>query len=119
MYSEQDLASQPLVDSDHWKQLEVELGFEMLKQFAQEFFDETQEIWMKPAVEFLSIDEKVFKSMAHRSAGASGTIGFQKLRFVFLCMEHNAFGEQTQHFLAIMQDVFHSTQQWLHAKESR
>ena len=85
MYSEQELEQQPLIDDDQWGRLESELGLEMLQEFAQEFFEETREIWFVPGFDPFSIEEKAFKSMAHRSAGAAGTIGFKKLRFAFLC----------------------------------
>lgn len=117
MYSELELASQPLIDLDQWGRLESELGLDMLREFSQEFFDETSEIWLNPALDPLSMDEKAFKSLAHRSAGAAGTIGFQKLRFVFLGMEHSPLGEHTRFYLAAMQDIFHTTQQWVQDKQ--
>lgn len=117
MHSEQELAAQALIDHDQWGRLESELGLEMLNEFAQEFFEETREIWMTPGFDPLAFEEKAFKSMAHRSAGAAGTIGFHKLRFVFLCMEHNPVGEQTHVFLAAMHEVFQSTQQWVQEKQ--
>lgn len=117
MYSEQELAAQPLIDSDQWGRLESELGLEMLREFSEEFFDETSEIWLKPDFDPFSMDEKAFKSLAHRTAGAAGTIGFQKLRFVFLGMEHSPLGEQTRLYLAAMQDIFHTTQQWVQDKQ--
>lgn len=117
MYSEQELAAQPLIDSDQWGRLESELGLEMLREFSQEFFDETGEIWLKPDFDPFAMDEKAFKSLAHRTAGAAGTIGFRKLRFVFLGMEHNPLGEQTLLYLAAMKGIFHTTQQWVQDKQ--
>jgi len=117
MYSEQELELKPLIDLDQWGRLENELGLEMLCEFAQEFFEETREIWQAPGFDPLSMEEKAFKSMAHRSAGAAGTIGFQKLRFVFLCMEHNPLGDQTLKYLATMQTIFQSTQEWVQNKQ--
>lgn len=117
MYSEEELESKPLIDLDQWGRLETELGLEMLCEFAQEYFDETREIWLASEFDPFAFDEKEFKSMAHRSAGAAGTIGFQKLRFVFLCMEHNPLGEQTLRYLAAMQAIFHSTQEWVQGKQ--
>ena len=69
MYSEQELELKPLIDLDQWGRLENELGLEMLCEFAQEFFEETREIWQAPEFDPLSMEEKAFKSMAHRSAG--------------------------------------------------
>lgn len=72
MYSEQELEQQPLIDDDQWGRLESELGLEMLQEFALEFFEETREIWFVPGFDPFSMEEKAFKSMAHRSAGACG-----------------------------------------------
>lgn len=117
MYSEQELEQQSLIDDDQWGRLESELGLEMLREFAQEFFDETREIWLAPGFVPSSMEEKAFKSLAHRSAGAAGTIGFKKLRFVFLCMEHNPVGENTNRYLAAMAEIFQSTQEWVQGKQ--
>lgn len=117
MYSEQELEQQPLIDDDQWGRLENELGLEMLQEFAQEFFEETREIWFVPGFDPFSIEEKAFKSMAHRSAGAAGTIGFKKLRFAFLCMEHNPLGDETRHYLSAMSTIFQSTQDWVKSKQ--
>lgn len=117
MYSEQELDSKPLIDEDQWGRLENELGMEMLCEFAQEFFEETREIWQAPDLDPLAMEEKALKSMAHRSAGAAGTIGFQKLRFVFLCMEHSPLGEQTLRYMSSMQSIFQSTQEWVQNKQ--
>lgn len=117
MYSEQELEQQPLIDDDQWGRLESELGLEMLQEFAQEFFEETREIWFVPGFDPFSIEEKAFKSMAHRSAGAAGTIGFKKLRFAFLCMEHNPLGEATLRYISAMGAVFQSTQDWVKSKQ--
>jgi hypothetical protein len=68
MYSEKELEQQSLIDSDQWGRLESELGLEMLQEFAQEFFEETREIWFASGFDPLSMEEKAFKSMAHRSA---------------------------------------------------
>lgn len=116
MYSEQELEQQPLIDSDQWGRLENELGLEMLQEFAQEFFEETREIWFAEGFDPFSMEEKAFKSMAHRSAGAAGTIGFKKLRFVFLCMEHNPLGEETKQYLSAMSAIFQSTLDWVQSK---
>lgn len=113
MYSEQELEQQPLIDDDQWGRLESELGLEMLQEFAQEFFEETREIWFASGVDPFSMDEKSFKSMAHRSAGAAGTIGFKKLRFVFLCMEHTPLDENPRRYLTAMAGIFQSTQEWV------
>ena len=53
MYSEQELEQQPLIDDDQWGRLESELGLEMLQEFAQEFFEETREIWFVPGFELV------------------------------------------------------------------
>jgi len=116
MYSEQELEQQPLMDSDQWGRLENELGLEMLREFSQEFFEETREIWFVPGFDPFAMEEKAFKSMAHRSAGAAGTIGFKKLRFVFLCMEHNPLGEETHRYLSSISTIFQSTQDWVQSK---
>lgn len=116
MYSEKELEEQPLIDDDQWGRLESELGLEMLQEFAHEFFEETREIWCVPGFDPLSMEEKAFKSMAHRSAGAAGTIGFKKLRFVFLCMEHNPLGDETKRYLSAMATIFQSTQDWVQSK---
>lgn len=113
MYSEQELEQQPLIDFDQWGRLENELGLEMLQEFAQEFFEETREIWFVAGFDPFSMDEKAFKSMAHRSAGAAGTIGFKKLRFAFLCMEHNPIGAETLRYMSAMTTIFQLTQNWV------
>ena len=117
MYSEQELEQQPLIDDDQWGRLESELGLEMLQQFALEFFEETREIWFVSDFDPFSMEEKAFKSLAHRSAGAAGTIGFKKLRFAFLCMEHNPLGDETRHYLSAMATIFQSTQDWVQSKQ--
>lgn len=117
MYSEQELEQQSLIDADQWGRLENELGLEMLQEFAQEFFEETREIWFAPGFDPFSMEEKAFKSMAHRSAGAAGTIGFKKLRYVFLCMEHNPLGEETRRYLSAMGTIFQSTLDWIQSKQ--
>lgn len=114
MYSPETLQEQALIDDDQWGRLESELGLEMLREFADEFFEETREIWFVEDFSPQSFDPSAFKSMAHRSAGAAGTIGFKKLRFAFLCLEHNPTGADTAFFLKAMQQVFQSTLQWVH-----
>ena len=113
MYSEQELEQQPLMDSDQWGRLENELGLEMLREFSQEFFEETREIWMVPNFNPFSFEEKAFKSMAHRSAGAAGTIGFKKLRYAFLCLEHTTVSDHTARALELMNTTINETQQWV------
>jgi HPt (histidine-containing phosphotransfer) domain-containing protein len=113
MYSEQELFDQPLIDDDQWGRLKNELGFEMLQEFTVEFFEETEEIWFVSDFNPLAFEEKAFKSMAHRSAGAAGTIGLKRLRYAFLCMEHNPLGEQTFQFLNAMKTVFADTKAWV------
>lgn len=117
MHSEQELESQPLIDLDQWGRLENELGLEMLTEFAEEYFEETQETWMVDGFDHTALEEKTFKSMAHRSAGAAGTIGFSKLRFVFLCMEHNPIDADTHRFISAMHEIFQATQQWIQSKQ--
>ena len=117
MYSEQELEQQPLIDNDQWGRLESELGLETLQEFGQEFFEETEEIWFVADFDPFSMEEKAFKSLAHRSAGAAGTIGFKKLRFVFLCMEHNPVGEDTQRFISAMRSIFQLTQEWVQNRQ--
>ncbi|HEX4878687.1 MAG TPA: hypothetical protein VFV39_02490 [Limnobacter sp.] len=113
MYTHSALQEQPLIDDDQWGRLCSELGLEMLQDFALEFFDETRELWFSDGFDPLGMDEKSFKSMAHRSAGAAGTIGFKRLRFVFLCMEHNPLGPTTLEFLQTMRQVFDDTSAWV------
>lgn len=113
MYSEEALEQQSLIDQDQWGRLQNELGLEILQEFAVEFFEEIRETWLAPGFDPFATDEKSFKSMAHRSAGAAGTIGFSKLRFVFLCMEHNPLGEQTRRYMQAMTHIFQTTQQWV------
>ena len=113
MYSEQEIEQQPLIDDVQWGSLVKELGLDMLQEFAQEFFEETYQAWFANGFDPLSLDEKAFRSMAHRTAGAAGTIGFKKLRFVFLCMEQTPFDENIRRYLATMATVFQSTQEWV------
>jgi hypothetical protein len=113
MYCVEELEQQPLIDSDQWGRLQSELGLEMLREFSFEFFEETREIWMVPNFDPFAFEEKAFKSMAHRSAGAAGTIGFKKLRYAFLCLEHNTMNEQTRHALELMNLTFEATQHWV------
>lgn len=117
MYSEQELEQQPLIDDDQWGRLENELGLEMLQEFAVEFFDEIRETWFVPGFDPFTLEEKAFKSMAHRSAGAAGTIGFKKLRFAFLCLEHTSLGEETLRYMSAMSAIFQSTQDWVNSKQ--
>jgi len=42
---------------------------------------------------------------------------FQKLRFAFLCMEHNPLGDETRHYLSAMATIFQSTQDWVQSKQ--
>lgn len=114
VYSESELASKPLIDMDQWNRLLTELGPDMLREFADEYFDETTESWFDESVDPFDNDEKSFKSLSHRSAGAGGTLGFQKLRYAFLCMEHTEFGEQSRGYFARMKDVFTETRDWVH-----
>ena len=116
-YSESNLMQQPLIDSDQWGRLCSELGLDMLLEFADEFFDETREQWFEPAPDLTALSEKSFKSMAHRSAGAAGTIGFVKLRYVFLCMEHNTMGPETARLIESMQGILGETESWVKAQQ--
>ncbi|WP_370261744.1 hypothetical protein [Limnobacter sp.] len=116
MYTQSALLDQPLIDEDQWGRLQSELGSEMLQEFAQEFFEETRELWFDAALNPLGMEEKAFKSMAHRSAGAAGTIGFKRLRFAFLCMEHNPLGESTMTYVQSMRAVFEDTAAWVNSQ---
>ncbi|HEX4917884.1 MAG TPA: hypothetical protein VFV43_08315 [Limnobacter sp.] len=118
MYTHSALLEQPLIDDDQWGRLRSELGLEMLQDFALEFFEETRELWFVEGFDPLSMEEKAFKSLAHRSAGAAGTIGFKRLRFAFLCMEHNPLGEPTIGFLQTMRSVFEDTSAWVNTQIS-
>lgn len=113
MYSIQELEQQTLIDTDQWGRLESELGVDMLQEFAEEFFEETREIWFMPGSNPLELDWTAFKSRAHRSAGAAGTIGFQRLRFAFLCMEHSPNAEAAGVVLKALDPIFQSTRQWV------
>jgi hypothetical protein len=57
MYSEKELEQQSLIDSDQWGRLESELGLEMLQEFAQEFFEETREIWFASGFDPSSMED--------------------------------------------------------------
>lgn len=116
-YSEDGLQQQALIDSDQWGRLVSELGLDMLGEFAGEFFMETREQWFDQPFDPEGMEPRAFRSMAHRSAGAAGTIGFKRLRYVFLCMEHNEVGPQTHHFFALMKQVFADTEQWVKAQQ--
>ncbi len=113
MYSEQEIERQPLIDDAQWGSLIRELGPDMLRECATEFFEETRLVWFASGFDPLTFEEKAFRSLAHRSAGAAGTIGFKKLRFVFLCIEHNPLDENIHRYLAAMATVFQSTQEWV------
>ncbi|HEX4842696.1 MAG TPA: hypothetical protein VFV57_03435 [Limnobacter sp.] len=118
MYTHSALLEQPLIDDDQWGRLRSELGMEMLQDFALEFFEETREMWFADGFDPFAMEDKAFKSMAHRSAGAAGTIGFKRLRFAFLCMEHNPMGESTPAFLQAMRAVFEDTCAWVNTQAS-
>ncbi|MCQ8894939.1 hypothetical protein NQT62_00610 [Limnobacter humi] len=112
-YNEANLDLQDLIDLDQWGRLSRELGLDTLLEFATEFFEETREQWVDQQVDPHSMPEKAFQSLAHRSAGAAGTIGFMRLRFVFLCMEHNPIGDPTQRYMQHMRMVLEDTERWV------
>lgn len=114
VYSESELALQALIDMDQWQRLLTELGPDMLREFADEYFAETTESWFDEAVDPFAVDPATFKSLSHRSAGAGGTLGFKKLRYAFLCMEHTEFGDKSREFFNSMKGVFTETRNWVH-----
>lgn len=116
MYSVEELEQQPLIDDDQWGRLEKELGADMLNEFAQEFFEETREIWFAAGQDPFALEPALFKSQAHRSAGAAGTIGFKKLRFVFLCMEHTPDREALQAYWNALAGIFETTRHWVSSR---
>ena len=112
-YSELSLAQQPLVDLDQWASLHRELGSEMLLGFVAEFFAETAELWLNKPLDLQTMDQSAFRSLAHRTAGVAGTIGFVKLRHVFLCMEYNPVLSDTQRYWEPMRAIVDQTKLWV------
>lgn len=117
-YTETELATQALVDADQWERLRHELGDAMVEELANEYFAEIQETWFHASALPFSLEPKKFRSLAHRSAGAAGTLGLVRLRFAFLCLEHNEFGVASVQFFQHMQATFFQTRQWVQSQFS-
>jgi HPt (histidine-containing phosphotransfer) domain-containing protein len=112
-YTDAMLAEQVLIDLDQWARLKAELGGGMVKEFANEFFEEIKESWFDVGQDPFALNAIKFRSLAHRTAGAAGTLGFHQLRFVFLCLEHSENDEATRRFFSYMQVIFEQTEQWV------
>lgn len=115
-FTEVEIESAPLIDEAQWSRLRAELGEDMLKEFTQEFFDETSETWLTPQADPFELDEGPFRSLSHRTAGAAGTLGFKKLRVVMLCMEHSESRDKSKVYFEIMKKVLSDTQDWVAAQ---
>jgi len=112
-FSADGIPLQALIDEGQWQRLKSELGEEMLTEFAQEYIQETLDSWVDTSTDPLTLPDATFKSLAHRSAGAAGTIGFKRLRYSFLCMEHLADHGHRSMFLQLMKGTLADTQSWL------
>ena len=112
-FSAEGIPLQVLIDEGQWQRLNSELGEEMLKEFADEYMQETLEAWVGAATDPMSFPDATFKSLAHRSAGAAGTIGFKRLRYSFLCMEHLADQSHRALYVQLMKTTLADTQAWL------
>jgi HPt (histidine-containing phosphotransfer) domain-containing protein len=108
-----EIDAAPLIDDLQWQRLRTELGDDMLKEFIQEFFDETHETWFSPAEDPFVLDDGVFRSLSHRTAGAAGTLGFKKLRVVMLCMEHSGSRDLSKDYFETLKLVLSDTQSWV------
>lgn len=112
-FSAEGIPLQVLIDEGQWQRLRSELGEDMLAEFAQEYIQETLESWVDTSTDPLALPDATFKSLSHRSAGAAGTIGFKRLRYSFLCMEHLADQGRREMFLHLMKGTLADTQAWL------
>jgi hypothetical protein len=117
-FSADGIPLQVLIDEGQWQRLNSELGEEMLKEFADEYIQETLESWVDTDTDPLGLPDAAFKSLSHRSAGAAGTIGFKRLRYSFLCMEHLADQGNRALYLEMMKRTLADTQAWLIAQQT-
>jgi HPt (histidine-containing phosphotransfer) domain-containing protein len=119
-YSENELQAHPLVDEDQWGRLGRELGIDTLLMFVDEFFEETSQLWMQDGPDFDPEQTQTagFRSQAHRSAGVAGTIGFVKLRHVFLCLEYSQSSSSALRYIELMRETFDQTKQWVYSQHS-
>ncbi|MDH4394095.1 MAG: hypothetical protein QE278_00315 [Limnobacter sp.] len=117
-YSAEGIALQVLIDEGQWQRLNSELGKEMLREFADEYIQETLESWVDTDTDPLTLPDAAFKSLSHRSAGAAGTIGFKRLRYCFLCMEHLVDQGNRPQFVQLMKSILADTQAWLSAQST-
>lgn len=115
-FTMEELESAPLIDEVQWSRLQVELGEDMLKEFTQEFFDETSETWLTPSDDPFTLEDGPFRSLSHRTAGAAGTLGFRKLRVAMLCMEHSDSRDKSREYFESMKTVLSDTQDWVAAQ---
>ena len=94
-YTEEAIQASPLLDKAQWQSLLQELTVELLQQCAKELLHEMHEEWVH-GVEFaLKLEHAAFCRVAHKAAGAAGTMGFARLRHVFLCLEQGGPTVQT------------------------
>lgn len=112
-YDRASVSQQALINHAQWDRLTSELGLPMLLEFVDEFLDETQAQWIDVVLDPAAMDPKSFRSMAHKAAGAAGTIGLARLRHVFLCMEHNPIGPDTMYFLETLPAILGQTRAWV------
>lgn len=98
---------------EQWDRLMNELGPDMIKEFSQEYFEETAELWISPPDDPYALDVKAFGSRAHRSAGAGGTLGFKRLRMAFLAMEYANDVAKAHGLEPLMLQVFDETRAWV------
>lgn len=108
-----ELENTALIDEAQWERLKNELGEDMLAEFSSEYFEETGELWVTPESDPFALDYPPFKSLSHRSAGAAGTLGFKKLRYAFLCMEHAGSVDDSKPFFDEMMKVLQATKDWV------
>lgn len=109
VYTLDVLPTQELVQAEQWQRLQAELGEDMLIEFALEYMDETADAWIRPDTPPQSMEDSAFRSLAHRSAGVAGTLGLQRLRHVFLCLEHEVGTVQRPAILAAVSQVYADT----------
>jgi HPt (histidine-containing phosphotransfer) domain-containing protein len=120
LLSENDLMAKPLVDEDQWGRLRQELSIDTLLMFVDEFFEETVQLWMQSGQEFEpeQTQSTGFRSQAHRTAGVAGTIGFVRLRHVFLCLECSQSSAGALRCIELMRETFDQTKQWVYSQHS-
>lgn len=117
LYSESELLQLVLVDEDQWGRLGRELGLETLFMFSDEFFEETSALWLDVSSVTPEQTQSVsFRSQAHRTAGVAGTIGFVKLRHIFLCLEYSQSESSSLRCVELMREVFDQTKQWVRSQ---